>query len=134
MPLLITVQARPVALRKGDEFEIIESLEDDGCYWFLRPLFDELERRTGHAIRFGEIAILGGADLNELAETIAEARQRIKSRPEKWNVRTGVQPAPKKRDLYAEVRKGVLKMLLLDLEAAIEKARAQELYLIFWGD
>jgi len=117
-------------------------LEDDGYYWFLYPLFDRLRVETGQYIDLYGDASFGDGALAALERLLAEARARIESQPDEWEVHVGMQIMPTGKDLFKavgskiagqwqnvkEVYKSVQRGQFLELIAQWEKivARAKE--------
>jgi hypothetical protein len=65
------------------------SLDDDGCYWFCFPFFEELAKRTGEMIDLYDGAWFDGVKLNELRLTLAAIRTEALTMPEEWQQCTG---------------------------------------------
>ena len=76
MALDVYVQPQPELPRIGSKYSRICSFEDDGYYWFLYPLFEELAKETGQHIDLYDGAAFSGISLEALARTIASARHR----------------------------------------------------------
>jgi hypothetical protein len=101
------------------------SLEDDGYYWFLHPLFERLQAETGQYIDLYGNASFVGKDLDALARVIEEANDLVEAKGESWDVHVGTQLLPSRKELYRAVQKGKFLQVLEQLEDII--ARAQEL-------
>ena len=125
-----TVKLPPI----GSGSESICAFEDDGCYWFLHPLFEELSQRTGQYIDLYGGAVFHGPALDELHRTLVAARQLAQLQPDTWEVHIGSQAWPVPQERYSTVHKQELLRLLNTLEAAIEKAKARGACVTFWGD
>ena len=134
MAIDIYIQPDVEVPRRGDDSKIIAQLEDDGLFHFLLPLFRELQTKTGQNIDLYEDAFFGYAQLNDLAETLAAAQQLLESQPKTWDVCVGTQTFPTHKKILRTVRRQDLQNLLDDIEAAAQKARAENLFITFWGD
>jgi hypothetical protein len=69
--------------------EPVVTLEDDGYFWFLYPLFEELWRETGKWIDLYEAPVFVGPELKALQTTLATARRLIRQQPDQWEVLIG---------------------------------------------
>ncbi|BCM92447.1 hypothetical protein IAD21_04327 [Abditibacteriota bacterium] len=139
MALDVFLQEKPGRPAHGAEYEEIlcfEEEEEEGYYWFLYPLFQQLQKRTGQFVDQYGVAIFGGDNLDSLANTIAAARQLTENHPEEWDVVVGfeVGPARPRREIRQPVNKARMLSLLDKLQTAIAKATEKNYYVAFWGD
>ena len=86
MPIDVDVQPKAEMPRIDDNYEHICSFEDDGYYWFLHPLFEELKQRTGQYTDLYGCAAFSGHTLNELKSSITGATQLAQLQPDTWEV------------------------------------------------
>lgn len=93
---------------------------DDGYYWFLHPLLEQLAGETGQYIDLYGYAMFAGPDLLALARMLSEARRLVEAQPATWLVQTAVAPV-----LHKQVARDEFLRLLTVWERAT--ARAQEL-------
>jgi hypothetical protein len=70
------------------------ALDDDGYYWFLHPLFEELQASTGQYIDLYGDAAFVGANLDALGRILSAARRLVEAQPKSWKVHTGTQMLP----------------------------------------
>src|SRR4051812_32375630 len=78
---------------------------DDGYYWFLHPLFEELRVVTGEYIDlYGDAAFIG-PDLDALERMLSAARRLVEAQPEFWEVHTGTQVRPVHREVHKPVER-----------------------------
>ena len=134
MALDIYLQPKPEIPRIGGEYELVAQLEDDGYYWFLFPLWEKLRQRTGQEVDLYGDAAFGGAQLEQLEAVLREAKQLFASQPEFWKVGVGNQTFPIQQEIYSIVSKNEFEKLINKIESAIEKAKAENGYITFWGD
>src|SRR4051812_13925815 len=109
-------------------------LGDDGYYWFLHPLFGELWAATGQYIDLYGDAAFAGPDLDALERTLAAARAAVEGRPESWEVHTGTQTAPVRREVYRPVERAEFLRLLGVWDRVIERARQTGRAVVCFGD
>lgn len=135
MPLDVYVQSEPELPRAGGDYEYFCSFHDDeGYYWFLHPLFDELRAETGEYIDLYGGAVFKGVTLDALARTIDNARIFVNAQPDRWDVVTGIRMGLVPREIHSTVEKPQMMTLLEKLEEAVNKAKAVGAYVTFWGD
>ena len=134
MALDIYLQQTALAPRVGDDCELIAQLEDDGYYWFLWPLFEQLQRETGQTIDLYGDAIFSGDNFLKLKTTLTQAEKVIETQPKNWDVSVGKQTFPQQKTLYSTVEKSKFQSILNDLQNAVETAQRLGWYLAFWGD
>jgi hypothetical protein len=101
------------------------SLDDDGYYWFLHPLWERLRSETGQYIDLYGYASFASEDLAAVDRVLAEARQLVEAQSETWQVHLGTQTSPEHRELYCQVQREAM-LSMLDRWAVII-ARARQL-------
>src|SRR5437879_580930 len=89
-------------------------LNDDGYYWFLHPLFEQLRAETGQYIDLYGGASFDDGGLIALEKMLAQAARLVSGQPATWLVHTGKETKPLHQELYAEVEKACF----LDLVSA----------------
>lgn len=109
--------------------------ENDGYFWFLFPLFNDLAKLTGQRIDlYGDAAFTGDA-LEALEQTLASARVLVDAQPDTWE---RVFKHHSKKTGWREERQLINKqqmiVLLEKLEGAVRKAKAAGRFVIFFGD
>lgn len=134
MALDIYVQPKAEAPRIGGNYELITQFNDDGYYWFLVPLFENLWKKTGQTIDLYGNATFSGEYLDDLKAVIIEAKQLLVSQPKIWEVSTGTQISPVRKEIFSTVTKVGFEELLNKIEMAIEKAKSENSCVTFWGD
>jgi len=72
-------------------------LEDDGYYWYLHPLFEELRAATGEYIDLYGNASFSGTMLTELENVVSRARDLVEREPSSWDVCVGQELVPWKK-------------------------------------
>lgn len=135
MPLDVYLQDKPGLPRVGDDYRHVCSFRDDeGYYWFLHPLFEELRADTGEYIDLYGGAVFKGDALGALARTVAAARVLVDAQPDQWDVVIGIKMAPEPEEIHTTVEKKQMLNLLSKLEEAVSTAKAVGAYVTFWGD
>jgi hypothetical protein len=109
-------------------------LENDGYYWFLHPLIAKLHSETGQYIDLYGDACFEGASLSALERMVAEAIVLVQAQPAVWQVHTGTQTRPERKELYAEVEKDQFLALLHTWEQIIARAKEIGKPVVCFGD
>jgi hypothetical protein len=107
---------------------------DDGYYWFLYPLFQELANQTGQLIDLYNDARFTTEQLPTLQATLHEARRITQQQPDEWLVKVGTRLKPDYKALYQSVSKQRLLAALDQLDRLIDHALAQNEDVICIGD
>lgn len=114
------------------------SLEDDGYYWFLHPLFENLEAETGQYIDLYGGASFGGEKLLSLERMLRAARELIESQPTTWQVRVatevlspGESGTPK--EIWNSVRRDEFLKLWAEWERVVVRAKNWVAPSFAWG-
>ena len=87
-------------------------LDDNGYYWFLHPLFQELAKQTGKSIDLYGDTKFAVHELSQLRALLTKAKSNVAAQPSKWRVRVGTRAAPVEREVYDEVEKQEFQRLL----------------------
>ena len=140
MALDVYLQPTPVIPSSRSVGEHVVSIEgtgrdqNDGYFWFLYPLFNDLAKRTGQRIDLFGDAAFAGDTLDELEQTLVSARALVDAQPDVWERVVKVQ----KKSVWGEERQQLNKqqmfVLLEKLEGAVREAKATGKYVIFFGD
>ncbi len=111
------------------------SLDDDGYYWFLYPLFTELAMQTGQPVDPYENAYFEGANLALLAQTLEKAKALIESQPETWSVSLGVQHhRGNQQEVFHKLDKARFQELISQWQKILVRAREMNLGIVCFGD
>ena len=110
-------------------FEPCLVLVDDGYYWFLYPLLEELQAATGQDLDLYGDATFAGTDLDALARMLSEARRRVEMQPESWEVHH-----PTRRKVFKPVNRAQFLQLIGIWEQGIALARQTGRAIICLGD
>jgi hypothetical protein len=110
------------------------ALDDDGYYWYLHPLFEQLHAESGQYINLYGDALFTGNGLDALERMLTHARQLIASQPKTWQVHTGTQIAPLRREIHKPVNRAEF-LRLIDLwEQVVDRARNTGRSVVCFGD
>jgi len=118
------------------------SLEDDGYYWFLYPLFVELSKETGQLIDLYDGAHFQAETLDALERTLSMAMTLVESQPASWRVQvalSGVASGARysiagSYGLYEQVEKSQFINLLAQFQRILARARELGLPVVCHGD
>lgn len=108
--------------------------ENEASFWFLYPLWEQLQHKSGQLIDLYGLAFFGGTDLDFLAQTLRDARLLTQAQEENWEVVVGWNMRLGKREVKEPLSKLEINALLDVLEGALAKAKRESLYVIFLGD
>jgi len=98
------------------------SFDDDGYYWFMHPWFETLAEQTGKYIDLYGGAEFSPIEFQRLRTITAEVRERILEQPTTWQVTTGWQTHPERKEILKEVNRDDFLRLLDDIESLMNKA------------
>ncbi|MGI8978450.1 MAG: hypothetical protein ACR2FY_04430 [Pirellulaceae bacterium] len=111
------------------------SLESDGYYWFLDPLFKTtLLQDTGQCIDLYGHAVFEGENLRTLRRFLAQARAIVQSQPETWDVHTGTQVTPVYKEFYSPVERERFLELIAEWERIVRRAQRKKRRVVCFGD
>lgn len=110
------------------------SLDDDGYYWFLYPLFAQLYEHTAQMVDLYGKAFFEGTSLDALQEVLAQARQQLESQPETWQVSVSLQISPEYKEVFDEVSRTTFLEILDRWKRLVEFAQKHGLGIVCWGD
>jgi len=115
------------------------SFEDDGYYWFMYPLIEDLRIKTGQYIDLYGGAAFAGKSLESLRETLIGAAQMVEGMPDRWEVQTGssigsyLKPTPP-TPIYGTVHKSDFVLLLRAFLELVDTAIARKATVVCAGD
>jgi hypothetical protein len=110
------------------------ALDDDGYYWFLHPLFEQLRTATGLYIDLYGDAAFNVHELNLLERMLSTARSLVEQQSESWEVHTGSQIYPVRKEVYKVVERAEFLRLLCRWEQVLERVRQTGRLLVCYGD
>ncbi len=110
------------------------AFRDDGYYWFLYPLIEQLRKSHGKYIDLHGEAEFRRGELSLLTRFLGDAEVLVQSRPVRWKVQVGTQTGPEKRELRVEVERGKFMSLILQLRDVVAAAEADGTSVLFIGD
>ena len=110
------------------------SFDNDGYYWYLHPLFEDLYQRTGQYIDLYGHAVFSGANLSAFAEMLSNAKDRISQQPDTWDVHIGTLTAPERKELYSPVDKYQFLNLIRELDDIASMAAKMDRRVVCIGD
>lgn len=109
-------------------------LSGDGYYWFLHPLFERLLGETGQYIDLYGDASFAGEHLAALHRALDDARILVSAQPPEWQVYTGTQTHPVRKDVFAGVEKVRFLQLLDDWAMIVRRAEVTGRPVVCFGD
>ena len=98
------------------------SFDNDGYYWFMHPWFETLAEQTGKYIDLYGGTEFSPIEFQRLRTITAEVRQRVLEQPTKWQVTTGWQTHPERKEILQEVNRDDFLKLLDDFESLMDRA------------
>jgi hypothetical protein len=110
------------------------SFDDDGYFWFLYPIFQEIYTKTGEMIDLYEVTIFKGDNLLLLQEAIEKGLNLVENQPLEWDVHIGTQYYPIQQELYSTVVKQDFLNLLHTFQKLVRRAINNGETLICYGD
>jgi hypothetical protein len=114
--------------------EPVIAFDDDGYYWFLHPLFEELRAETGEYIDLYGGAVFEGESLVALQKMLANARSLVLAQSEVWSAHCGTQVKPVHKKLFQEVRRNRLLRLLSKFARIAQRAEETGRRVVCSGD
>ncbi|MCX6367244.1 MAG: hypothetical protein NTX57_11115 [Armatimonadetes bacterium] len=109
-------------------------LDDDGYYWFLHPLFEQLAKETGQYIDLYGTALFEGISIHPLQEVLTQAHQQIENQSGTWRVSIGFQTHPEYKEVFDEVNQATFFEILNQWDSLVKLAQQQSLGIVCWGD
>ena len=119
------------------------SLENDGYYWYLHPILEDLRAATGQYIDLYGDASFTGENRRALEAALKSVRLLIQLQSDKWNVCIGQQlvpydkltrSRPHLREVMASVEKSQFLSILNQLDAVVTRAKQLNSPVVCFGD
>ncbi len=123
-----------VGIQNGKETNYRLSLEDDGYYWFLHPLFEKMANSIGIYIDLYGHAQFKKDNIVYLESLLKEAYLMILDKPDYWDVHTGTQTAPIEKEIYSKVSKSQFIEKLDVLSSMVSEVKNSDSKMVFSGD
>lgn len=98
------------------------SLNDDGYYWFLHPLFQRLRDESGKYVDLYGDALFTRADYPRLRRLLDEADSMARRQPQAWEVHVGTQLQPGRKEIYRTVERASLLKIIDTLRNMVDVA------------
>jgi hypothetical protein len=110
------------------------SLDNDGYYRFLHPLFEKLAAETGQYLDLYGDARFHPASLPALERMLAAAEKLVRAQSARWQVHVGTQTKPERKELYHEVEKARFLELLGEWRKVVARAKQMQRAVVCFGD
>lgn len=98
------------------------SFSDDGYYWFLHPLFEQLRDESGKYLDLYGDALFTRDDYPRLRRLLNEAEGRARRQPQAWKVHVGTQLQPTLKETYRAVERNKLLEMISMLRKMVDVA------------
>jgi len=98
------------------------SLSDDGYYWFLHPLFQQLRDESGKYVDLYGDAFFTREDYPRLRRLLDEANEMARRQPSAWEVQVGTQLRPTRKEIYGTVQRDNLFKIITTLRKMVDLA------------
>lgn len=98
------------------------TLNDDGYYWALHPLFERLRDECGKYVDLYGDALFARDDYPRLRRLLDEAEAMAKQQPKEWKVLVGTQLQPTRKELYRTVARDNLIEIITTLRNMVDAA------------
>ena len=108
--------------------------DDDGYYWFLDPLFEQVYAQTGKRIDLHGRAEFNAAQLSVLQTVIQQGREFVQQLPERWAVPAHLRRSSTPEPLRMTVTKQQFLSLFEQFDHLIAQAIAQHEHIVCIGD
>ena len=118
----------------GTQWERRLNFDNDGYYWFLHPLFDDIRKECGRYIDLYGDATFGPEELFRLEELLTRAYEMLPPGARRWNVHVGRQTRPEEKELFETVSRPTIEKLLSQFRGAVADAKARGWCVKFVGD
>lgn len=110
-------------------------LDDDGYYWFLWPLFQELFEETGQFIDLYGNACFESENLARLGQILERAQILVNTQPETWSVSVGIQTHQShSHEVFQQVSKTHFLKLLNQWQSLLRLAEQSGQGIVAFGD
>jgi hypothetical protein len=108
---------------------------DDAYFWFLYPWLSKVRESTGKYVDlYGDAEFHEANGLLPLIHAMSEAMASARTQPRTWQVHTGTQLRPERKELYQQVERERLVESIVEFQATLAEARAKGLTVVFRGD
>jgi hypothetical protein len=109
------------------------ALDDDGYYWYLYPLFEELHSQTGEMIDLYGDALFKGETLLSLQRIVQKALEIVRKQPPEWEVLIGWYGVSQEQ-IFSKVSKETFVSLPERFEHLIDRAIQENEFVVCLGD
>ncbi len=108
---------------------------DDGTYWFLHPWFERVHETTGQYVDlYGGAQFHQGNGLSALIDAVSQAKTAAQAQPLEWQVHTGTQLRPVRKELYDKVSRAAVLKTIERFQSLLQEAKLLGKPLVFLGD
>jgi len=108
--------------KRRTQTDLAISLNDDGYYSFLRPLFERLREECGKTIDPYADATFTRDDFPRLRRLLDEAVVTAGQQPKAWKVHAGTQVRPTRKELYQTLQRDDLIKIISTLRNMVDVA------------
>lgn len=110
------------------------TFENDGYYWFLHGLFEELRNETGLYLDLYGDAMFATSHLPRLKKLLDRATELVEAQPARWSVNVGTRVHPVEEDVFSTVTKQEFRRLLAEFRRVVDEAERLGGYVQCAGD
>jgi hypothetical protein len=110
------------------------TFENDGYYWFLHGLFEELRNETGLYLDLYGDAMFGTSHFGRLKKLLEQATELVEAQPATWRVNVGTEVHPVERKVFEIVTKEEFRLLLRGFRRVVDEAQRLGGYVQCIGD
>lgn len=133
--MAVGILLSPTKKVKKEYIHLDVFLDNNACYWYMYPFFEEIGNRKGLMIDLYDDAIFFGKDLDLLKIQMIKIQKSLDAKPKEWEQKiceTCING--KLEEVFAPVQKKELLLFTEELLYAIDLATKRKMYLIFLGD
>ena len=137
MAIGIYLQTDEDTFEPGEDAEFVASIEDEGCHYFLCSIFQKIEHKVDHAVDLWAGVAFADPELDILSHQIVEARKSIDTKPDTWTEFAGFTSSVNssiQEEVHIPLKKHEIVDMLDTIEATVEKAKSNGLFLAIYGD
>ncbi len=132
--MTLDVGIQVASLPKYPLKECVLSFDNDGYYWFLHPLFEDLANRTGKYIDLYGAACFQVDELFHIEKLLEDARGLVQSQSIEWEVHCETQVHPVHKDILKSVTREGFEEIFVKIEQLIKSAKETRSNIFFFGD